>query len=117
MNENIRRRKTMRTSNREDMEALERWIRPWLKKMGIPRHHYTNLSSDEKVLLHNLVCMRTSSSSAAQRRTLYQKLALGEGRLDRRKGVASVDPVTDEAIKEFFTPLILSERLPDLYKY
>ena len=107
----------MRISNREDIEALERWIRPWLKKMGIPRQNYINLPSYEKVLLHNLVCVRTSSSSVTQRRTLYQKLAPGKGRLDIRKGLASVDSVTDEAIKEFFTPLAPGERLPDLYKY
>lgn len=107
----------MRMSKRDDMEALERWISPWLEKMRIPRQYYISLPSYEKVLLHNLVCVQTGSSSAAQRRSLYENLVLGKGRLDIRKGVASVDSVTDEAIKEFFTPLTPGERLPDLYKY
>ena len=107
----------MKMSKHGDMEAIERQIRLWLKKMKIPRQNYVNLPSSDKVLLHNLVCARTFSLSDAQLRTLYQNLVPGKRRAAGEVGPAAIDLLTNEELKKFFMPLTPGEKLPDLYKY
>jgi len=105
----------MKMLKHEDLEALERWIRPWLDKRRIPLQDYRNLSSSDKDLLHKLVCQPTRPPSDWQLKDLYQKLVLGERRTRGKGGIAPVP--THEELEEFFMPLTPSERLSDSYKY
>ena len=100
---------------REDMEALERQVRPWLEKMGIPYESYRNLSASDKGVLHNLVCTPTHPTTYAQRKDLYKRLCLPD--IAGRESIDPVDFMPDDKLQEFFSPLTPSERLPYLYKF
>jgi len=106
----------MKMSKHEDMEALERQIRPWLEKRRIPRQRYENLQPFDKDMLQKMVCMPTRPTTYNQRRDLYQKLCLPES-IAGRESIDPVDFMPDEELRKFFSPLTPSERLSDLYKY
>jgi len=101
---------------REDMEALERQIRPWLEKMGIPQENYTYLPASYKILLHDLVCVQTHPPSELQLKDLYRKLHSSK----TRTGENATDPVnfmTSEELHKSFPPLTPSEKLHYLEKF
>ena len=109
----------MKISNHKDIEKLKQELRPWLKKRKIPLQIFDNLPLPQKFWLHGVAYTGDLSLSDAQFRTLYQNLVLGERRILRGRliGPAVVESIEYEDLKEFFTPLVPSERLPDLYKY
>jgi len=100
----------------EDMKALERQIRPWLEKMGIPQQNYRNLPPSYQDLLHDLICTQTHRPSPRERRDLYRKLCLPES-VAGRDSADPVDFMTDEELQKFFSPLTPGERLPYLSKF
>lgn len=109
----------MKISNHKDIEKLKQELRPWLKKKRISLKTFDNLPVFQKIWLHGVAYTGTLSLSDAQRRTLYQNLALSEMRTEKRRqlGPAAVESTKYEELKEFFTPLAPSERLHDLYMY
>ena len=99
----------------ENEETLEREVRLWLERKGIPYQIYGNFPPHNKVTLRNLVCVPTQLTTPAERKDLYRKLFVRD-----IAGRGSTDPsdfVPDEKIKETFMPLTPSERLHDLEKY
>ena len=93
----------------------EREVSSWLDNKGIPLQRYQNLEKHERVVLQNLLCIPTRSTSPTQRKDLYKKLCL----LDIA-GKGSVDPsdfVPDDKIEEFFTPIAPSKTLTDREMY
>ena len=94
----------MGMSKRDDMEALERQVRPWLEKRGIPIENYRNLPLTYKVWLHDQVCTQTYPLSDRQSRDLYRKLCSLRG-IAERDFVDPVDSKTDEQLRTFFSPL------------
>jgi hypothetical protein len=119
MNGNVKWRRMMKISNHKDIEKIEQELRPWLKKRKIPLQTFDNLPPAEKFRLHGVAYTGTLSLSDAQLRTLYQNLVLGGRRTwkGRPIGPTVAESIEYEDLKEFFTPLVLSERLPELYKY
>jgi hypothetical protein len=109
-------RKMMKMSKHEDMEALEGQIRPWLGNRKFPLEKYRNPPSYNKVLLHNLVCVRTQPPSDRQLIDLYRELHSSEARLEGGHTSAAGFP-SNEDLKKFFSPPTPAERLPYLYKY
>jgi len=109
----------MKMSKHGDMEAIERQIRLWLEKRGIPQQRYENLQPFDKDVLHNLVCTPTHPTTYNQRRDLYRKLCLPESMVAGRNSIDPLDFIPDEELRKFFSPLPLTpgEKLPDLYKY
>ncbi len=91
---------------RKDDEAPAREVSLWLKRNGI-LERYKNLRSHNKVVLRNLVCIPTRPTTYSQRKDLYKKLCLPEG----KDSIGPVDSTTDEQRKKFFTPLAPSETL------
>jgi len=100
----------------KDDETLEREVRLWLKKKGIPCQRYRNLPTHNKAVLRNLICIPPHSTTYSQRKDLYKKLCLP----DIVAGRESIDPVDfmpDKELKKFFTPLAPSETLSYLEKF
>jgi hypothetical protein len=109
----------MKISNHQDMQILKQELRPWLEKRRISLQAFDNLPVSQKIWLHGAAYAGNLSLSDAQRRTLYQNLSLSAKRTGKggQIGPATVEFPTYDGLKEFFRPLPLSERLPDLYKY
>ena len=97
---------------KNDEGALERQVRPWLEKRGIPIENYRNLPPSYKVWLHDQVCTQTYTLSDRQSGDLYRKLV----RPESRKGDSN-NPGDDEERRKFFLPLTPSETLSDWEKY
>jgi hypothetical protein len=109
----------MKISNHKEIKKLKQELRPWLNKWRVSLQTFDNLPLFQKILLHGVAYTGTITPSDAQLRTLYQNLGLGERRTGKRGqiGPAAVESVEHENLKEIFSPLPPSERLPDLYKY
>ena len=109
----------MKISNHKDMQILKQELRPWLEKRGISPQAFDSLPVSQKIWLHGAAYAGNLSLSDAQRRTLYQNLGLGAERTEKggQIGPAAVESIEYEDLKEFLSPLPLSERLPSLYKY
>lgn len=100
----------------EDEETLERQVRLWLERMGIPQREYENLGSSDKVLLRDRICKGPRPLSDLQLRRLYQKLHVSENRAEGGSADA-VDSMTNEKLQKFFSPLPHDDELPYLYKF
>ncbi len=101
---------------RKDDETLKREVSLWLGKKEIPYQSYRNLSTHNKAVLHNLICIPPRLTTYSQRKDLYKKLCLP----DTVAGKNSIDPndsMPDEELKKFFTPLAPSETLSHLEKF
>ena len=107
----------MRMSEHKDMKTPERQVRLWLEKREIPLERYRNLTSSAKVVLHNLVCIPTHTTTYTQRKDLYGKLCLPESIIAGRKSIDPTDFMPDEELKKFFTPVPPSETLSYLEKF
>ena len=109
----------MKISNHKDIEKLKQELRPWLKKKRISLKTFDNLPLSQKIWLHGAAYTGNLSLSDAQRRTLYQNLGMGAKRPEKggQIGPAAVEFSKYEWLKEFFRPLPLGERLPNLYKH
>jgi len=106
----------MEESKHEDIESLERKVRPWLEKRGIPIQRYRNLPTNDKTKLHNLVCTPTPTSSYLEREKLYRKLC-SQGGTAGRDARDPVSFVPHEEIDKFFSPLTSGEKLSYLEKF
>ena len=96
-------------------EAFEQQACRWLEKKGIPYQRYKNLPDYYKVVLHNLVCIPTHTTTYDQRKNLYKKLCLSD--IAGRESIDPADFMPDEELRKFFSPLTPSGRLHDLEKY
>ena len=97
---------------RENMEALERQVRPWLEKMGISLQKYRKLPSPYNVWLADQLYGRTHLSTA-QLSELYRKLSLSAG----RDSPDPMDLIPPEQLQKFFSQLTPSEKLHYLEKF
>lgn len=102
----------MKTPEHEDMEALERQVRPWLERRKIPLQKYRNLLSSYKVWLRDQLYGRTRLSDA-QLRSLYRQLCSPAG----RGSPDPIDLITSEQLQKFFSSLTPSEKLHYLEKF
>ena len=59
----------------DDKKKCEKEVQTCLKDMGMPYHHYKNLSAYHKTLLHNSICQPTKPISPQQPHRL-QKLRI-----------------------------------------
>lgn len=102
-------------TRRKEDEKREREVRRWLEKKRIPYQRYRNLPTHLKVVLHNLICIPTRTTSSHQRRELYKELCLPD--TGGRDSINPVDFMPDEELEKFFTPLAPSETLSYLEKF
>ena len=103
----------MRMPEYEEMKECEQGVRLWLRVREIPYERYANLMPSDKIVLHNLVCKPTHLTSYTQREELYRKLCLSGGRETSHPSYF----MTDEELREFFSPLTSSEKLHYLEKF
>lgn len=99
---------------REGNETVEREISLWLKKNGSSYEKYKNLRSPNKVVLRNLVCIPTRTTSPAQRKDLWKELCLPD--IGRDLNPDDFVP-PDEVLEKFFTPVAPSETLSVYEKF
>jgi len=95
----------MRMLKHQDMEALDWQVRLWLDYRKIPPQDYRNLPSHYKVLLHDVVCVRTLPPSDRQLKELAGELHLSQLRLNVRLNAHSSGPVDlmpHDDLREFF---------------
>jgi len=91
-------------SEYEEMKECEQEVLLWWDRRGFPHESYANLSTYDRTVLHNCVCVPTQTTSPLQRRLLYRKLCSLRG-ITGRDFVDPVDSKTDEEIRTFFSPL------------
>jgi hypothetical protein len=94
----------------EDKSKREKETKTWLEKRDLPESIYDRLSNNLKDLLQNSVCIPTKTISSQQRRELYNGIcSLLEFRsCDYKSG----ESVTDDYLRDFFSPLSEKERKP-----
>lgn len=103
--------------NSEEMRGCEREVFLWLDNKGIPHQSYRNLPTHNKVVLRNLVCIPTHTTTYTQRKNLYRTLCLSASIIAGRESVDPADFMPDEELKKFFTPVPPSETLSYLEKF
>jgi hypothetical protein len=85
-------------------------IKPWCESRGLPYSIYTNLSDYLKDLLRGSICKPTKKISSQQRRELYNGICSSVE--FRPSNYQSSYSVTDDYLRDFFSPLSEHDKMP-----
>lgn len=96
-----------------DNERPEQEVSLWLERNTLSEK-YKKLQRHNKVVLRNLVCIPTRTTSPSQRKDLWKELCLPN--IGRDLNPDDFVP-PDEELKKFFTPVAPSETLSYFEKF